>query len=106
VGGISETSNLVATGKASHLAVARAIADALQREATIDANNIVVNCDGDDVWLRGHVQSWAAYFHAEAAARATPGVSSVHNDVRLRMPPPWSCHHRGLPPTRPARAAT
>jgi hypothetical protein len=74
----------------SHVAVVQAIADALQREAAIDADNIVVNCDGDDVWLSGHVQSWAAYLHAEAATRATPGVHSVHNDIRLRMPPLWS----------------
>jgi osmotically-inducible protein OsmY len=68
-------------------AVTQAIVGALRRDAASDAESIVVRCDGNDVWLSGHAQSWAACLHAEAAARAMPSVRRVHNNIRLQMPP-------------------
>jgi osmotically-inducible protein OsmY len=66
--------------------VTQAIADALCRDAKMDAARIIVVCDGEDVWLSGAVQSWAAFGLAERAASATPGVRFVHNDVRVNVP--------------------
>jgi osmotically-inducible protein OsmY len=66
--------------------VKQAVADALHRDAAIDAASIDVVCDGEDVWLSGAVQSWAAFCHAERAAQATEGVGVVHNDVRIHVP--------------------
>jgi osmotically-inducible protein OsmY len=66
--------------------VTTSIASALHRDATIDSDNLTVVCDGPDVWLSGHVQSWAARSHAESAALATPGVRFVHNNVRIDVP--------------------
>jgi osmotically-inducible protein OsmY len=63
-----------------------AIADALHRDAVIDADNINVVCDGPDVWLSGTVDSFAACRRAEAAAREDPGVRLVHNDIRVLVP--------------------
>jgi len=66
--------------------VTQAVAEALHRAATMDVASIDVVCDGEDVWLSGKVQSWAAFCHAESAASATPGVRFVHNDVRVEVP--------------------
>ena len=63
-----------------------AIADALHHDAVLDADNIEVVCDGDDVWLSGVVDSIAACRRAEIAARDAPGVSVVHNDIRIQVP--------------------
>ena len=63
-----------------------AIASALERNAMIDACNIRVTCDGPDIWLRGHAQSWASVRHAADAAWATPGVRFVHNELRVHGP--------------------
>ena len=64
-----------------------AIADALHRDVTIDVDNICVVCDGAEVWLSGTVDSFAAFRCAEVAARDTPGVGAVHNDIRILVPP-------------------
>jgi osmotically-inducible protein OsmY len=61
--------------------IREAIADPLQRDVTIDVDNIDVVCDGSEVWLSGSVDSFAAFRCAEVAARDTPGVHTVHNDI-------------------------
>ena len=66
--------------------IRHAIADALHRDAVIDVDNIDVVCDGPDVWLSGTVDSFAACRRAELAARESPGVGLVHNDIRILVP--------------------
>jgi len=66
--------------------IRHAIADALHRDAVIDADNVDVVCEGPDVWLSGSVDSIAAYRCAELAARESPGVGQVHNDIRVLVP--------------------
>ncbi len=55
---------------------------ALQRSATVDASNVVVDVNGSLVTLKGTVRSWAEREDAENAAWAAPGVSKV-NDLIL-----------------------
>ena len=66
--------------------IRHAIADALHRDAVIDADNIDVVCDGPDVWLSGTVDSFAACHRAEVAAWESPGVGLVHNDIHILVP--------------------
>ena len=66
--------------------IRHAIADGLHRDAVIDADNVDVVCEGPDVWLSGSVDSFAAYRRAELAARESPGVRHVHNDIRVLVP--------------------
>lgn len=75
-----------ATGSPLLELVRGAISDSLHRAATLDAEAIHVTSDGTDVWLSGAVRSWAARQQAENAARATPGVRSVRNDIHVRCP--------------------
>ncbi|MDO8654441.1 MAG: BON domain-containing protein [Undibacterium sp.] len=55
------------------------IQDALTRQAVREAKRIEVVVDGSDVFLRGHVHSWAEKNAAEGAAWSAPGVTSVKN---------------------------
>lgn len=59
------------------------ITSALHRRADIDAHAITVDADGGEVWLKGTVSSWAERERAEAAAWAAPGVTTVHDDIRI-----------------------
>jgi osmotically-inducible protein OsmY len=86
VSGIGDRSKSAIPQLPSAVAITHAIAGALLRDAAIDVESISVHCDGNEVWLSGRVQSWAAYLHAEVAARAMAGVREVHNDIRLRTP--------------------
>jgi osmotically-inducible protein OsmY len=67
--------------------VREAIVDALYRDVTVDVDNIAVVCDDAEVWLSGTVDSFAAFCCAEMAARDTPGVQAVHNEIRIVVPP-------------------
>jgi osmotically-inducible protein OsmY len=51
----------------------------LTRQAALDARNIHVEVDGDEVILRGTVRSWIERRDAERAAWKAPGVRSVQN---------------------------
>ncbi len=64
--------------------VHRVITAALHRHADLDAHSIEVESKGGEVWLRGTVSNWAERERAEAAAWAAPGVTAVHDDLRLR----------------------
>jgi osmotically-inducible protein OsmY len=66
--------------------IRHAIAEGLHHDAVLDADNIDVVCDGPDVWLGGTVDSWAAWRRADLAARSTPGVRFVHNDIHILVP--------------------
>ena len=54
---------------------------ALQRSATVDSSNVVVDVNGSLVTLRGTVRSWAEREDAENAAWAAPGVSKVTDEL-------------------------
>lgn len=66
--------------------VRQRITSALQRNATLDADKIVVELLGNKVLLSGTVRSLAEKDDAEVAAWAAPGVSSVENRLGVVEP--------------------
>ncbi len=70
----------VATPKEVH----RRITAALHRDADIDAHSIEVESTNGEVWLTGTISTWAERERVEAAAWAAPGVTQVHDNLRLR----------------------
>lgn len=88
LGGVRRVVNLIAVthqpnADADRTLILGRIADALRRNAEIDAGRIRVDVDGDHVILRGSVRSWAERGAAEDAAWATPGVVSVENAIGI-----------------------
>jgi len=63
--------------------VKAAIETALKRTASVDANRIKVEADGDEVTLRGNVRSWVERDEAERAAWAAPGVRIVDDQITI-----------------------
>jgi osmotically-inducible protein OsmY len=63
--------------------VHRRIAAALHRYADVSATAVEVTSSDGEVWLSGEVSSWDERDRAEAAAWAAPGVSKVHNNIRI-----------------------
>ena len=61
------------------------IEDAFRRSAVIDAHNITIDAHGGEITLRGEVRSWAERDQAQQTAWAAPGVSSVHNEITVRV---------------------
>lgn len=59
------------------------ITDALVRNAQTDAKAIHVAIDGTEVTLTGTVRSWPEHQQAGCAAWATPGVTEVHNGLKV-----------------------
>jgi osmotically-inducible protein OsmY len=60
------------------------IEDAFRRHASLDAQNIRVQTVDGTVTLEGEVTCWHERQHAEAAAWAAPGVSTVKDNLRIR----------------------
>lgn len=63
----------------------RKIEDALVRSAETDAERITVEVHGDKVTLKGTVRSWAEKEEAEQVAWSAPGVTSVDNQIVVRL---------------------
>lgn len=59
------------------------ITAAFARSAQLDANRIKVSLEGTEIGLTGSVSSWSEFRQAAYAAWATPGVTLVHNDLRV-----------------------
>lgn len=59
------------------------IAEALKRNALLDAASIVVEAKGNEVVLKGTVRSWAERREAEEAALRAPGVLKVDNRITI-----------------------
>jgi osmotically-inducible protein OsmY len=73
----------VTPSKTSSLDVRMAIEEALERRAEREAKKIQVNVSDGTVRLTGTVQSWQEKEAVAAAARFTPGVRSVDNQLRI-----------------------
>ena len=56
---------------------------ALLRRADLDAHEISVDIEGDNVTLGGSVKSWGQRAEAERAAWASPGVCHVVNNITV-----------------------
>jgi osmotically-inducible protein OsmY len=61
----------------------RQIEEALVRNATLDAQRIVVEVDGSKITLRGTVHSWAEKQEAQRVAWSAPGVTEVRNLITV-----------------------
>jgi osmotically-inducible protein OsmY len=68
---------------ASSALVEERVKAALQRQATSDANTILIGTSGGTVTLRGKASSWQAIEDAAAAAWAAPGVTKVIDTVAM-----------------------
>ena len=72
---------IVKQPRVSPAEVSRKIEEALKRNATLDAQQIVVEAEGGKVTLRGTVRSWAEREDAENVAWSAPGVTTVDDRI-------------------------
>ncbi len=82
--GVREVSNLVELRPRVHVSGGAAkakIAEALRRNAAVEADRIEVAVTGDTITLRGTVASWVERSQASHAAWSTPGVTHVRNEL-------------------------
>jgi osmotically-inducible protein OsmY len=63
--------------------VKRRIEDALNRSAHIEASGIAVEVAGNKVTLKGRVKAWSERRLVEQAAWATPGVTTVSDQLTI-----------------------
>ena len=63
--------------------VKQEIKDAFQRQARLDAKDIDVRLNDNQVTLKGFVSSWREKDDAGRAAWAAPGVARVENQLRV-----------------------
>jgi osmotically-inducible protein OsmY len=82
VTGVENEVELTGPTPSSHN-VEHSIKKALERDAKLDAGNIVVGTAPGTVTLDGTVASWAEHDAAVAAAWAAPGVRTVHDNLTL-----------------------
>ena len=75
--------NIVIVPKLKPSEVKNKISAAFHRSATIDADNIEIEADGNKVVLSGSVRSFAEKRDAEKAAWLAPGVSQVENNIEI-----------------------
>ncbi|MES2073000.1 MAG: BON domain-containing protein [Pseudomonadota bacterium] len=82
--GVTGVSNDIAVRSELSLgAIKSDIEAALQRRAKVDAENISVTVDGDNVTLTGTVHSWSERELATHSAWGTPGVRNVIDHLTI-----------------------
>ena len=75
------TNSIALKPRAQPSEIKRKIADALKRNAEVDANRITVETEGNKVVLKGTVRSWVEREEAERVAWSAPGVTAVEDRI-------------------------
>ncbi len=75
------TNSIALKPRAEPSEIKRKIADALKRNAEVDANRIMVETEGNKVVLKGTVRSWVEREEAERVAWSAPGVTAVEDRI-------------------------
>ena len=79
--GVRGVENLISVKPRKAVTPRAAILEALQRNAVLEAQRINVEVDGSRVMLNGWVNSWMEHRAIEKIVWATPGVTSLQDDM-------------------------
>lgn len=83
--GVKSVTNDIVVKPAVKIAdVKQKIVAAFERQADLDAKQITVNVDNEEVTLKGFVHSWREKDDAARAAWAAPGVATVKNQIQVQ----------------------
>lgn len=85
-GVVSVANTIIVKPKVQPIDLKKKIEEAFVRSAQVDAHRVIVEADGSQVTLKGHVRSWAERQEAERQAWAAPGVTEVRNELSID---PW-----------------
>lgn len=89
VAGVRHVANYITVApRAVERDVRHRIAEALHRNANLDARQITVSISGDTAVLTGRVGSWLQRESAERAAGDAPGIARVENRIVIEGPLP------------------
>lgn len=87
VTGVSSVINLITVKpKLKAMDIRQKITSAFHRNATIDADRITIEVEGNKVILSGNVRSFAEKDDAERAAWSAPGILQVESKLNVQVP--------------------